>query len=66
MIGDPAWVPMRKGYMRPNAINLMSYGLLALPVAFAGLPLFIHAPDYYATDLGVSLAAMGACWWLCG
>lgn len=46
--------------MRPNALNLMAYGLLALPVAFAGLPLFIHAPDYYATDLGVSLAAMGA------
>jgi Na+/melibiose symporter-like transporter len=46
--------------MRPNALNLITYGVLALPVAFAGLPLFIHAPDYYATDLGVPLAAMGA------
>lgn len=45
--------------MRPKIPALISYGLLALPLAFAGLPLFVHAPDYYATQLGVSLAALG-------
>ncbi len=39
--------------------DLFAYGGLALPVAFAGLPLYIHAPDYYATEFGVSLGAIG-------
>ena len=39
--------------------DLFSYGGMALPVAFAGLPLYIHAPDYYATEFGVSLATIG-------
>ena len=32
---------------------------MALPVAFAGLPLYIHAPDYFTTELGVSLGSIG-------
>ena len=32
--------------------SLFSYGGLALPVAFAGLPLYIHAPDYFTTEYG--------------
>ena len=49
----------------PNAANrlprksLFSYGGLALPVAFAGLPLYIHAPDYFTTEFGVSLGSIG-------
>ncbi len=39
--------------------DLFSYGGLALPVAFAGLPLYIHAPDYFTTEFGVSLGAIG-------
>jgi len=39
--------------------DLFSYGGLALPVAFAGLPLYIHAPDYYTTEFGVSLGVIG-------
>jgi Na+/melibiose symporter-like transporter len=39
--------------------DLFAYGGLALPVAFAGLPLYIHAPDYYATEFGISLGAIG-------
>lgn len=38
---------------------LLSYGVLALPLAFAGMPLYVHAPDYYATQYGVSLASIG-------
>lgn len=40
--------------------DLFAYGGLAVPVAFAGLPLYIHAPDYYTTEFGISLGAIGA------
>ncbi|MFT7432564.1 MAG: GPH family glycoside/pentoside/hexuronide:cation symporter [Alphaproteobacteria bacterium] len=39
--------------------DLLSYGALAIPLAFASMPIYIHAPDYYATDHGVSLTAIG-------
>ncbi|MBN8544276.1 MAG: MFS transporter [Alphaproteobacteria bacterium] len=39
---------------------LLRYGLLALPLAFAGLPLYLHAPDFYVTKHGLSLATVGA------
>lgn len=39
--------------------QLLQYGLLAFPLAFAGLPIYVHAPNFYATDLGVSLATVG-------
>ena len=40
--------------------DLFLYGSLALPLAFAGLPVYLHAPDFYATSYGVSLASLGA------
>lgn len=43
-----------------SKISLFQYGFLALPLAFAGLPLYIHAPDFYARDLGLSLGLIGA------
>lgn len=39
--------------------SLAHYSALALPLAFAGLPLYIHAPDFYATEAGLSLATIG-------
>lgn len=39
--------------------DMCLYGLLALPLAFAGLPLYVHLPVYYAQTHGVSLAALG-------
>lgn len=39
--------------------DLLLYGALALPLAFAGLPVYLHAPDFYATSYGLSLAALG-------
>lgn len=39
--------------------DLISYGMLATPLAFAGIPLYINAPDYYATEFGISLASLG-------
>jgi GPH family glycoside/pentoside/hexuronide:cation symporter len=40
--------------------DLFQYSLLALPLAFAGLPLYIHAPDFYATQAGLSLTLIGS------
>lgn len=39
--------------------DLAQYGQLALPLAFAGMPLYIHAPDFYAAQFGASLATIG-------
>lgn len=35
------------------------YGLLGLPLAFAALPIYVHAPSLYAGSLGVPLATVG-------
>jgi Na+/melibiose symporter-like transporter len=43
----------------PPRAEVLAYGALAAPLAFGGLPLYIHAPDFYAADLGVGLAALG-------
>ena len=40
--------------------SLLQYGLIALPVAFAGFPLYILAPDFYATQRGLSLTLLGS------
>lgn len=39
--------------------QLVQYGLLAIPVAFAGFPLYVLAPDFYAAQHGVSLTVLG-------
>lgn len=41
-------------------LSLLQYGALALPLAFAGFPLYIYAPDLYSTYAGVSLGMIGA------
>lgn len=38
---------------------LVQYGFIALPVAFAGFPLYVLAPDFYATHHGLSLTLLG-------
>lgn len=38
---------------------LIQYGFLSLPIAFAGFPLYVLAPDFYATQHGMSLAVLG-------
>lgn len=37
----------------------LAYGALGLPLAFAALPLYVHVPQLYAGDLGLSLATVG-------
>ncbi len=43
-----------------NAPGGWRYGLLALPLAFVALPLYVQLPNHYARGLGVPLAALGA------
>ncbi len=38
--------------------SLIPYGLMSLPLAFAGLPLYMHAPKFYADEFGVSLISL--------
>lgn len=38
----------------------LQYGILALPLAFGGIPLYLYAPDFYATEMGLSLATLGS------
>jgi GPH family glycoside/pentoside/hexuronide:cation symporter len=40
--------------------QLLLYAALALPLAFAGMPLYMHVPDFYATEYGLSLTALGS------
>lgn len=43
----------------PSRWTLFQYAILALPVAFAGLPLYVHAPDFYSRHLGLGLGLIG-------
>ena len=43
----------------PARRELVPPGLLAGTLAFAGLPLYIHAPRYYADEMGVTLPVLG-------
>ena len=43
----------------PSGASLFQYGFFALPLAFAGLPLYVHAPDFYTRDLGLSVGWTG-------
>ena len=44
----------------PTRLSLVQYAFLSLPLAFAGLPLYIHAPDFYIRDLGMNIGLLGA------
>lgn len=51
---------MADGVSRLPLARLVAYGLPALPAAALGLPLYVFLPTFYATELGLSLAAVGA------
>lgn len=42
-----------------NSAALFKYGFIAMPLAFAGLPLYIHAPDFYTREFGLSIGLLG-------
>lgn len=37
-----------------------AYGLLGLPLAFVALPVYVHLPNLYAQQYGMTLSALGA------
>jgi Na+/melibiose symporter-like transporter len=39
---------------------LLRYAALALPLAFVGLPIYVHVPKFYAAEGGIDLALLGA------
>lgn len=39
--------------------GILAYGALGLPLAFAALPIYVHAPALYAEGVGMSLASVG-------
>ncbi len=40
--------------------RLFAYGVLGLPLAYAGLPLYVHVPQFYAEQMGLNLAVLGS------
>ena len=47
------------GAASPPRRELLAPAAVAAMLAFAGLPLYIHAPRYYADEMGVGLATLG-------
>lgn len=47
-----------RGRLDPTA--LAAYGFLALPLATAALPVYVHLPNLYGGTLGMDLAVLGA------
>jgi Na+/melibiose symporter-like transporter len=43
----------------PGLLRTAAYGLFAMPLAMAALPLYVHLPKFYGGTLGVDLALLG-------
>lgn len=43
----------------PSVPVAAAYGFMALPLAFAGLPLYIHVPDFYTREMGLGIVTAG-------
>lgn len=39
--------------------RLLAYGLLAFPLAFVALPIYVYVPQFYAEHFGISLSYIG-------
>ena len=39
--------------------DLLGYGVLALPLSMAALPIYVHVPKFYGDTLGIDLALVG-------
>lgn len=44
---------------RISAWRLFAYGLTAVPLAMAALPIYVHVPKFYADVMGLNLIAIG-------
>ena len=43
-----------------NLLRVLTYGILAIPIAFLGLPLYIYLPNFYVNEVGMNVAVVGA------
>ena len=39
--------------------GILKYSLIAFPLSFAGLPIYLHAPDFYTTSIGLNIEIIG-------
>ena len=47
--------------MKPlKRVMLLRYGILGVPLAFAGLPIYVHVPKFYVDILHMDLAVLGS------
>ena len=37
----------------------IAYGILAIPIAFLGLPIYIYLPNFYVNEVGLNIALVG-------
>ena len=44
--------------MKISKINIFNYSFIAMPIAFASVPIYIFLPDYYHTSFGVDLTVI--------
>ena len=42
-----------------SVYNVLKYSLIAFPLAFAGIPIYLHAPDYYSAKMGLEIEIIG-------
>ena len=42
-----------------SVYNVLKYSLIAFPLAFAGIPIYLHAPDYYSVNMGLEIQIIG-------
>ena len=42
-----------------NVYDILKYSIIVFPLAFAGIPIYLHAPDYYASNLGIKIETIG-------
>lgn len=42
-----------------NQTRTISYGVLAIPIAFLGLPLYIYLPNFYVQNVEINVAVVG-------
>ncbi len=48
------------GTNRASRLSLLRYGMLGIPLAFAGLPIYVHVPTFYAQAMQLDLALLGS------
>ena len=42
----------------PSRLSIAQYAFIALPLSFAGLPLYIHMPDFYTREFGLGIGML--------